>query len=215
MGVLIDDLITKGTQEPYRMFTSRAEYRLVLREDNADLRLTEMGRDLGLVSDLRWRAFCQKQEAIVQAQQRLKDTWVRVAHNDGLADKLMAPLLHDTRALDVLKRPEMSYADLQAIADLNLPNVSSVVALQLETQCKYAGYIQRQEMDIARLEKYENTGIPETMNYGQISGLSTEIVQKLIQIKPKTIAQAGRISGVTPAALSLLLIYLRKNQVIA
>jgi len=215
MGVLIDDLITKGTQEPYRMFTSRAEYRLVLREDNADLRLTEMGRDLGLVSDLRWRAFCQKQEAIVQAQQRLKDTWVRVAHNDGLADKLMAPLLHDTRALDVLKRPEMSYADLQAIADLNLPNVSSVVALQLETQCKYAGYIQRQEMDIARLEKYENTGIPETMNYDQISGLSTEIVQKLIQIKPKTIAQAGRISGVTPAALSLLLIYLRKNQVIA
>lgn len=213
MGVLIDDLITRGTQEPYRMFTSRAEYRLILREDNADLRLTEVGRQYGLVSDERWQAYCTKQEAIISTQQRLKDVWVRVSHNDNLKQKLATPLLHDTRAEDVLKRPEIQYSDLQIIDDLNLPAVSLTVAQQVETQCKYAGYIERQHMDIAKLQKHENTHIPSDFNYHEISGLSTEVVQKLINIKPATIAQASRISGVTPAALSLLIIYLKKQQV--
>jgi tRNA uridine 5-carboxymethylaminomethyl modification enzyme len=212
IGVLIDDLITCGTQEPYRMFTSRAEYRLLLREDNADLRLTTIGRELGVVGDKRWQAFCEKQEAIEKAQAQLKDTWVRVSHNENLKTIIEKPLAHDCRADDLLKRPEIGYQHLQAIEDLALPLLNEDVALQVEIQSKYAGYIERQQLEITRLEKHENTQIPQGFNYTQVSGLSSEVVQKLIQIKPTTIAQAGRISGVTPAALSLLLIHLKKQR---
>jgi tRNA uridine 5-carboxymethylaminomethyl modification enzyme len=213
VGVLIDDLITQGTQEPYRMFTSRAEYRLLLREDNADLRLTDKGRELGVVNDERWQLFCEKREAIETTNQRLKDTWVRVSHNEALKSTLEAPLLHDCRAVDLLKRPEINYQHLQALEPLNLPELSEAVSLQVEIQSKYAGYIDRQHQDIARLQKQESTRIPDDFDYRQISGLSNEVVQKLTRVRPQTIGQAGRISGVTPAALSLLLISLKKQQV--
>ncbi|KTD19543.1 tRNA uridine-5-carboxymethylaminomethyl(34) synthesis enzyme MnmG [Legionella londiniensis] len=215
IGVLIDDLITRGTQEPYRMFTSRAEYRLLLREDNADLRLTEIGRRLGLVLDERWQAFCAKQEAIEHAQALLHGTWVRVRHNPNLSSRLETPLQHDCRAAELLKRPEISYHHLQTVSELGLPDLPLAVAEQVEIQCKYAGYIERQKLDIARLQKYENTLLPETLDYTQVSGLSTEVVQKLTKIKPASIAQAGRISGVTPAALSLLLVHLKKLRMLA
>lgn len=215
VGVLIDDLITQGTQEPYRMFTSRAEYRLLLREDNADLRLTEKGRELGLVGDTRWQAFCAKRESIEATNQRLKDTWVRVGHNDALQPTLEAALLHDCRAVDLLKRPEINYSHLQAIDDLQLPNVSEAVSLQVEIQSKYAGYIDRQHQDIERLQKHDSTQIPDNFDYKQISGLSNEVVQKLTRVQPTTIGQAGRIAGITPAALSLLLVSLKKQSVSA
>lgn len=212
IGVLIDDLITCGTQEPYRMFTSRAEYRLLLREDNADLRLTAIGRELGVVGDKRWQVFCEKQEAIEKAQAQLKDTWVRVNHNECLKTIIEKPLAHDCRADDLLKRPEIAYQHLQAIDDLALPLLNEDVALQVEIQSKYAGYIERQQLETTRLEKHENTQIPADFNYTQVSGLSSEVVQKLVHIKPTTMAQAGRISGITPAALSLLLIHLKKQR---
>ncbi|HHF7347667.1 TPA: tRNA uridine-5-carboxymethylaminomethyl(34) synthesis enzyme MnmG [Legionella feeleii] len=212
IGVLIDDLITCGTQEPYRMFTSRAEYRLLLREDNADLRLTEKGRELGLVGDERWQAFCKKREAIEQAQTQLKDTWIRVAHNEDFAAIIENPLQQDCRAADLLKRPEINYKDLQAVTHLGLPELATDIAEQVEIQSKYAGYIERQLLDIERLRKHENTQLPENLDYTAVPGLSTEVIQKLSRIKPRTMAQAGRISGVTPAALSLLLIYLKKHR---
>ena len=215
MGVLVDDLITSGAQEPYRMFTSRAEYRLLLREDNADLRLTEKGRELGLVSDKRWQAFCEKRGSIEKMHGQLKDTWVRVGHNDDLKHVLEAALVHDCRAIDLLKRPEISYQHLQAVEALGLPVLDESVALQLEIQSKYAGYIDRQQSDIARLQKHENTAIPADFDYQQVSSLSSEVLQKLMKVKPATIAQAGRISGVTPAALSLLLVYLKKQRMSA
>ena len=212
MGVLVDDLITCGTQEPYRMFTSRAEYRLLLREDNADLRLTDKGRELGLVGDKRWQAFCEKREAIEKTKGQLKDTWVRVGHNETLRTVLEAPLVHDCRAVDLLKRPEITYQHLQGIDALGLPSVTEAVALQVEIQSKYAGYIERQQLDIARLQKHEKTQIPGAFDYSQVSSLSSEVIQKLTQVKPTTIGQAGRISGVTPAALSLLLVHLKKQR---
>ncbi len=212
IGVLIDDLITCGTQEPYRMFTSRAEYRLLLREDNADLRLTAKGHELGLVDETRWRTFCEKQEAIERAKVCLHDTWVRVRHNEVLSSLIESPLQQDCRAADLLKRPEMNYQSLQAIGDLGLPALAQEVAEQLEIQSKYAGYIERQLLDIARLRKQENTQLPDTLDYAKVSGLSAEVVQKLTQIKPKTLAQAGRISGITPTALSLLLMHLKKHR---
>jgi tRNA uridine 5-carboxymethylaminomethyl modification enzyme len=212
VGVLIDDLVTQGTQEPYRMFTSRAEYRLLLREDNADLRLTEIGRELGLVGETRWQAFCKKREAIEITRQQLQDSWVRVHHNDTLASVLETPLVHDCRGVDLLKRPEIKYTHIQALADLDLPELSDEVSLQLEIQSKYAGYIERQHLDIARLQKHESTLISDDFNYALVSGLSNEVVQKLTQIRPKTIGQATRIPGITPAALSLLLISLKKQQ---
>lgn len=214
MGVLIDDLVTRGTQEPYRMFTSRAEHRLLLREDNADLRLTEKGRELGLVDEVRWQAFCEKKEAIERSDKQLQTTWVRVKDNAALADVLVTPLTHDCRAAELLKRPEVTYNHLQALPSLELPALPAVVALQVEIQYKYAGYIERQKEDIARLRKYENTALPPSIDYSQVVGLSAEIVQKLAQIKPRTLAQAGRISGVTPAALSLLLVHLKKQRLL-
>lgn len=215
IGVLIDDLITCGTQEPYRMFTSRAEYRLLLREDNADLRLTAKGHELGLVSETRWRAFCEKRDAIDKANAALNDTWVRVGHNDALRAVLEAPLLHDCRAKDLLKRPEIKYQHMQVIDDLDLPLLDDAVAEQVEIQSKYAGYIERQQLDITRLRQHENTNLPVTLNYAEVSGLSTEVIQKLTHIKPVSLAQAGRISGVTPAALSLLLVHLKKQRLLA
>ncbi|SKA09685.1 MULTISPECIES: tRNA uridine-5-carboxymethylaminomethyl(34) synthesis enzyme MnmG [Legionella] len=212
MGVLIDDLITCGTQEPYRMFTSRAEYRLLLREDNADLRLTEKGRELGLVGEQRWQIFCEKREAIERAQAHLKSTVVRVTHNEALGSLLENPLQQDCRAADLLKRPEINYLHLQAITELGLPKLPEAVAEQVEIQCKYAGYIERQLLEIERLRKHENTRLPLTLDYNQVAGLSSEVIQKLNRIKPTTIAQAGRISGVTPAALSLLLVHLKKHR---
>ena len=216
LGVLVDDLITSGTQEPYRMFTSRAEYRLLLREDNADLRLTETGRALGLVDDVRWHAFIEKREAITAAQATLHQTWIRTAkHQAVFSPDLKGPLLQDCRASDFLKRPEVRYTQLQKAADLNVPDVSPAVAEQIEIQAKYAGYIDRQAADVERLKKHEATRLPKDLAYDAISGLSSEVVQKLNQVKPLSIAQAGRISGVTPAALSLLLVYLKKKRLLA
>ncbi len=215
IGVLIDDLITCGTQEPYRMFTSRAEYRLILREDNADLRLTEKGRELGLVGDARWHAFCEKRDALDRARTQLQNTWVRVGHNQALESVLETPLQHDCRATDVLKRPEMRYAHLQAVDDLALPPLPDAVAEQVEIISKYAGYIERQQLDIARLQKHENTALPDGLDYANVSGLSTEVIQKLTLVKPTSLAHAGRISGVTPAALSLLLVHLKKLRLLA
>lgn len=212
IGVLIDDLITLGTQEPYRMFTSRAEYRLLLREDNADLRLTAKGRELGLVGDARWQSFSAKREAIEATQTLLHNTWVRVSHNEQLKDSLENPMLHDNRASEFLKRPEINYQHLRQLSDLNLPELPADVSEQVEIQNKYAGYIDRQQQDIEKLRKYEDTLIPETLDYATVRGLSTEVMQKLAKIRPASLAQAGRISGVTPAALSLLMVHLKKSR---
>lgn len=215
IGVLIDDLITCGTQEPYRMFTSRAEYRLLLREDNADLRLTEKGRQLHMVNEERWQRFCAKREAIEQAKKQLDSTHVRVNHNAFLQDILEKPLQHDCRAAEFLKRPEIHYQHLLALKDLELPELSKEVAEQVNIQTKYAGYIERQQMEIERLRKHENLRLPASLDYAEVIGLSAEVVQKLNQIKPVSLAQAGRISGVTPAALSLLLVHLKKRNLSA
>ena len=187
IGVLIDDLITRGTLEPYRMFTSRAEYRLLLREDNADLRLTPKGRELGLISDRRMRVFCEKRDAIERVQQQLNSSWIRTAHNQDLVNILETPLQHDCRASDLLKRPEINYQHLQSLTDLNLPEVDIAVAEQLEIRSKYAGYIDRQQVEITRLQKYENTIIPNDLNYINVVGLSNEVVQKLNHIKPTSL----------------------------
>lgn len=215
IGVLIDDLVTCGTQEPYRMFTSRAEYRLLLREDNADLRLTAKGRELGLVSDARWHIFSNKRESIEATQRLLHNTWVRIGHNEELKNVLEKPMQHDNRASEFLKRPEINYQHLLMLEDLNLPDLPADVTEQIEIQNKYAGYIERQQMDIDKLRKYEHTVLPEHLDYNQVTGLSSEVVQKLAKIKPASLAQAGRISGVTPAALSLLLVHLKKQRLSA
>lgn len=211
IGVLVDDLITLGTQEPYRMFTSRAEYRLLLREDNADIRLTEKARELGLIDDLRWQAFNEKQEAIATEEQRLKSTWVQAgsAQANQLADKVKSPLSREYSLMDLLKRPELSYQDIQAIAPVE--PVTEQVAEQVEISAKYAGYIHRQEEEIQRLRQHEQTVLPSDFDYETIEGLSNEIKQKLVAAKPENLGRAARIPGVTPAAISLLLIYLKKR----
>ncbi|MBA4243999.1 MAG: tRNA uridine-5-carboxymethylaminomethyl(34) synthesis enzyme MnmG [Pseudomonas sp.] len=211
IGVLVDDLITLGTQEPYRMFTSRAEYRLILREDNADLRLTEKGRELGLVDDERWAAFEAKREGIVREEQRLKSTWVRpgTPQGDAIAARFGTPLAHEYNLLNLLARPEIDYAALAEITES--PAVDNQVAEQVEIKTKYAGYIDRQQDEIARLRASEDTKLPEDLDYSAISGLSKEIQFKLGNTRPATLGQAGRIPGVTPAAISLLLIHLKKR----
>ncbi|AWN72769.1 tRNA uridine-5-carboxymethylaminomethyl(34) synthesis enzyme MnmG [Legionella anisa] len=213
IGVLIDDLITCGTQEPYRMFTSRAEYRLLLREDNADLRLTAKGKELGIVGEERWQHFSAKREAIESTQALLHNTWVRVGHNELFKDILLNPMQHDNRASEFLKRPEINYQHLLLVDDLNLPKLSTEVSEQIEIQNKYAGYIERQQQDIDKMRKHENTLLPESLDYSEVTGLSNEVIQKLTKIRPSTLAQAGRISGVTPAALSLLLVHLKKQRI--
>lgn len=211
IGVLVDDLITLGTQEPYRMFTSRAEYRLILREDNADLRLTEKGRELGLVDDERWAAFEAKREGIVQEEQRLKNTWVRpgTPQGDAIAARFGTPLAHEYNLLNLLARPEIDYLTLAQLTDS--PVVDNQVAEQVEIKTKYAGYIDRQQEEIAKLRASEDTKLPDDLDYASISGLSKEIQFKLGSTRPATLGQASRIPGVTPAAISLLLIHLKKR----
>lgn len=211
IGVLADDLITMGTSEPYRMFTSRAEYRLLLREDNADLRLTEKGRELGLVDDNRWSRFRAKQEAIESEHQRFRSTWVQAgsAEADQLAPKLKTPLTREYSLLDLLKRPELGYHDLAVIK--GQPSDDAQVAEQVEIRAKYAGYIDRQQEEISRLKANEQTLIPPDFDYAPIDGLSNEVKQKLQDLRPDTLARASRIPGITPAAVSLLLITLKKR----
>ncbi|MGH1486645.1 MAG: tRNA uridine-5-carboxymethylaminomethyl(34) synthesis enzyme MnmG [Cellvibrionaceae bacterium] len=209
-GVLVDDLITMGTQEPYRMFTSRAEYRLLLREDNADLRLTEIARDFGLIDDKRWQAFNDKCEGITQEEQRLKSTWVQAIspEADLLVGRLKSPLTREYNLYDLLKRPELNYGDIQCLGDTV---VDQQVSEQVEISAKYAGYIDRQEEEIQRLRQHEETPLPVDFDYSTVEGLSNEIKQKLIEHKPDNLGRAARIPGVTPAAVSLLLIYLKKR----
>lgn len=213
MGVLIDDLSTMGTKEPYRMFTSRAEYRLLLREDNADIRLTAKGHEIGLVDERRWKAFNQKLEAIELERQRLKSTWVYPSHESTEALNLLLknPVTKENNLEDLIRRPEMTYKTLMQIAAFGPELVNKQAAEQVEIQIKYAGYIERQKDEIAKTLRNENTLIPMDFDFSQISGLSNEVVAKLTDTRPETIGKAGRISGVTPAAVSLLLVYLKKH----
>lgn len=212
IGVLIDDLITAGTQEPYRMFTSRAEYRLLLREDNADLRLTEIGRQLGLVDDYRWKLFEQKREEIQKETQRLQDTWVKPHSESGIAaGKLLGKALErEYRLIDLLKRPEANYSELMQLEDFGVSVTDAKVAEQVEIQAKYEGYIQRQQAEIERHRRNEETFLPDVLDFDEVPGLSSEVRQKLKNVQPTTIGQASRIPGVTPAAISLLLVHLKK-----
>jgi tRNA uridine 5-carboxymethylaminomethyl modification enzyme len=210
-GVLVDDLITLGTKEPYRMFTSRAEYRLLLREDNADLRLTEKGRELGLVPDAQWQVFCEKREAIEIEQQRLRATWIQAGTPEArvVEEKIGTSLNREYSLYDLLKRPELSYGDVASLKGEAISNDSA--ALQIEIDAKYSGYIDRQQDEISRLRAYENTLIPDDFDYSSVEGLSNEVKQKLSHQRPQTLARASRISGVTPAAISLVLVYLKKR----
>ena len=213
MGVLVDDLITRGTNEPYRMFTSRAEYRLLLREDNADLRLTETGRKLGLVDDNRWQAFEQYQEQLIAVNQLLQDSWVRpeTKQAKSLESVLPKPLGHEYRLADLLKRPEIEFKNLQTVLP-ELAEIKPRVAEQAEITSKYAGYLSRQQDEIKKAQKHEQTALPDDLDYQQVKGLSNEVSQKLIDFRPSTIGQAGRISGITPAAISILLVHLKRFQ---
>jgi len=213
MGVLIDDLATLGTKEPYRMFTSRAEYRLLLREDNADIRLTEKGRSLGLVNDLRWQRFNEKMENVELERQRLRSTWLQKDHPAvaQVNELLKTPLSRENSLEDLVRRPEVRYDDLVAIEGLGPKLADKEAAEQIEIQIKYAGYIDRQLDEIAKKKRHENTIIPIDFDFTQISGLSNEVVAKLSDARPETIGKASRISGITPAAISLLLVYLKKH----
>ena len=213
MGVLVDDLISMGTAEPYRMFTSRAEYRLLLREDNADLRLTEKGRELGLVNDSRWKSFCEKREAIELERQRLKDTWIQPGTEAAqkIADHIENKLSHEYSLFELLKRPELNHKILSSVCPPAENTVSQKVAEQVEIDAKYSGYINRQQDEVDKLQRHENTAIPANFDYKKISGLSNEIKQKLSDVKPETLARASRVPGVTPAAISLLLVMLKKH----
>ena len=213
MGVLIDDLITQGVSEPYRMFTSRAEYRLQLREDNADLRLTEIGRKLGLVDDVRWRAFDKKREAIACEQERLRVTWVspRNLSEEDAIRVLGKPIEREYALLELLRRPDVSYASLMTLLGAMDAVQDSKVAEQVETQAKYHGYIERQLEEIGRNEQYESLVLPSDLDYRKVRGLSIEAQQKLNQHQPENIGQAARISGITPAAISLLLVHLKRG----
>ncbi|MEI6612604.1 tRNA uridine-5-carboxymethylaminomethyl(34) synthesis enzyme MnmG [Polynucleobacter sp.] len=221
LGVLVDDLITRGVQEPYRMFTSRAEYRLSLREDNADMRLTAIGRDLGLVDDHRWEVFCRKQEAVSRETSRLQDIWIGPKHETAaLVSQLLGQdLSHECSLTELLRRPGVTYEAITSLGEgLWAPDsldddigLASQISDQVEISVKYQGYIERQAAEIARQEHNETFPLPEVLDYTQVVGLSKEVQQKLNLHKPATLGQAGRISGVTPAALSLLLVHLKKG----
>ncbi|EGU60804.1 tRNA uridine 5-carboxymethylaminomethyl modification enzyme GidA [Vibrio nigripulchritudo ATCC 27043] len=213
VGVLIDDLSTMGTKEPYRMFTSRAEYRLLLREDNADLRLTEKGRELGLVDDARWARFNQKIENMEQERQRLKETWMnpKSAGVDELNAILKTPMSREASGEDLLRRPEMSYDQLTKLDVFSPALEDAEAAEQVEIQVKYEGYIQRQKDEIEKSLRHEHTEIPADLDYSAVKGLSNEVMAKLTDAKPLTIGIASRISGVTPAAISILLVHLKKQ----
>ena len=217
LGVLVDDLITRGVSEPYRMFTSRAEYRLSLREDNADMRLTERGRHLGLVGDARWAAFCEKQEAIAREQERLRSTWIqpsRVSIED-VTRVLGKPIEREYSLYDLLRRPDVSYAGLMSLKIGDEPvgtaALEALVVEQIEIQAKYQGYIDRQSEEVAKSLSSEETRLPDDIDYDSIGGLSNEIRQKLLRHRPETIGQASRIQGMTPAAISILLVYLKRG----
>jgi len=221
IGVLVDDLITRGVQEPYRMFTSRAEYRLSLREDNADMRLTPIGRDLGLVDDYRWEVFCRKQEAVSRETSRLQDIWVGPKHEAAplISGLLGQDLSHECTLTELLRRPGITYEAITSLGDgLWSPGIldddiglAAQISDQVEISVKYQGYIERQALEIARQEHNENFPLPEALDYSNVLGLSKEVQQKLNLHKPETLGQAGRISGITPAALSLLLVHLKKG----
>ncbi len=213
LGVLIDDLITRGVSEPYRMFTSRAEYRLSLREDNADLRLTETGRSLGVVSDERWARFETKRDAIAREQARLQSTWLRAAAlpAEDAQRALGAPLARDASLMELLRRPEAGYAALMTLPGAGPGVDDPQVTEQIEIQAKYAGYIDRQHDEIERHQRHEDTRLPDDLDYGAVRGLSIEVRQKLTRHKPATLGQAARLSGVTPAAISLLLVHLKRR----
>ena len=212
IGVLIDDLTTLGTQEPYRMFTSRAEYRLILGESNADLRLTTKGRELGLVQNERWDAFCRKRDAIEIERQRTQQLWVRPGTDAAncLNEIIEKPLVREYRLADLLRRPELNYSKLAHIPELGCENIDPVIAEQVETQLKYDGYIERQQAEIIRQRQQAETLLPQDLDYAKVKGLSTEVCEKLQRVKPLNIDQAKRIPGITPAAISILLVYLKK-----
>ena len=213
IGVMIDDLVTRGVTEPYRMFTSRAEYRLQLREDNADLRLTETGRALGLVNDARWQYFNEKREVFVKERQRLQNTWIRPDSAAAkAAEKLLGqPLTRESRLAELLLRPETGYRELVTLPGAGPGIDFPEVIEQLENEARYAGYIERQQDEIQRRRRHEETKIPEGLDFREVRGLSNEVCQTLTAHRPATLGQAGRISGITPAAVSLLLVYLKKR----
>lgn len=212
LGVLVDDLITRGVSEPYRMFTSRAEYRLQLREDNADMRLTEIGRQLGLVDDVRWDAFNRKRDAVSREQERLKKTYVQPANlsAETMTEIFGKPLEHEYSLFELLRRPEVSYEQILTLAETS-EQLAPEVREQVEIAAKYQGYIDRQADEVARSRAQENTKLPADLNYSEIHGLPIEAQQKLNAQKPETIGQASRISGITPAAISLLLVHLKRK----
>lgn len=221
LGVMVDDLITRGVTEPYRMFTSRAEYRLSLREDNADIRLTEQGRALGLVGEVRWRAFCEKQEAILRESERLRSTWIRpsTVSETSIMNVLGKGIEHEYSLYELLRRPNVSYENLMSLAFEDGTSAGSastttdpLVIEQLEIQAKYQGYIDRQTEEVERALAQEETLLPPEINYSSIPGLSNEIKQTLLRHKPQTIGQASRIQGMTPAAISILLVHLRHRE---
>ena len=217
IGVLIDDLITHGTTEPYRMFTSRAEYRLQLREDNADTRLTQIGHNIGIVDEQRWSAYSRKAEAVKTETERLNKLWATPGNTLGAAvqAQLNVPITRECNVLDLIKRPEITYASLMTVADLGPGVADEKVAEQIEITVKYSGYLDRQREDIERQRRHEDSEIPKDFDYKSISGLGTEIESKLIKVRPETIGQAQRIPGMTPAAISLLLVTLSKRRRVA
>ena len=217
IGVLIDDLITHGATEPYRMFTSRAEYRLQLREDNADTRLTQIGHNMGIVDEQRWSAYSRKAEAVKTETARLNKLWATPGNTLGAAvqAQLNVPITRECNVLDLIKRPEITYASLMTVADLGPGVADEKVAEQIEITVKYSGYLDRQREDIERQRRHEDSEIPKDFDYKSISGLGTEIESKLIKVRPETIGQAQRIPGMTPAAISLLLVTLSKRRRVA
>jgi len=215
LGVLVDDLVTRGVSEPYRMFTSRAEYRLQLREDNADLRLTEVGRRLGLIDDVRWEAFERKREAIARGSAQLSRTWLRPADISIEKQKLAfgEALAREYSLADLLRRPGVTYRTLEEWLPDDAPPAGTAEAEQIEVAAKYSGYVRRQKEEVARQLAQESVALPHDIDYATVRGLSTEVQQRLAQHRPQTIGQASRIQGVTPAAISLLLVHVKRRSI--